>query len=176
MGWSSKSHQHHRRAAKQQTRCELLASIWLFEACGRRELESIAELATPIQVSAGRVLIHEGEVGQEFLVLARGSVEVTLDGKRLATLDAGTFFGEVALLDGLRRSATVTARSDALLLVMNRWEFAEMMQSSPAVSRRMLKVMGGRLRSADDGEPTTEHLQVDEAPSPVLRSVPDDAA
>jgi len=131
-------------------RIELLRSVWLFERCTPKELQAIAKLATPLLADDGKVLAHEGASGGEFFVIVEGTAEATIDGARIAELGPGQFFGEMALLDRGPRVATVIARSPMLLLVLSGREFDELIQQSiPSVSRRMLTVLGQRLREAD---------------------------
>jgi CRP-like cAMP-binding protein len=132
-------------------RVELLRSVWLFERCTPKELQAIARLATPLLADEGQVLAREGKPGGEFFVIVEGTAEATIDGARIAVLGPGQFFGEMALLDRGPRVATVVARSSMLLLVLSGREFEELIQRAiPSVSRRMLMVLGQRLREADE--------------------------
>ena len=136
---------------RKSDRVELLHSVWLFERCSPKELQAIAKLATPLGADEGQVLAREGKNGGEFFVIVEGTAEATLDGVRIAELGPGQFFGEMALLDQGPRVATVVARSSMLLLVLSGGEFDELIrQSIPSVSRRMLTVLGRRLREADE--------------------------
>jgi CRP/FNR family transcriptional regulator, cyclic AMP receptor protein len=131
-------------------RIEVLASVWLFERCSQRELHELAAITTPLVVEPGRVLAREGEPGSAFVVVVEGEAEVTSGGRTLATVGSGSFFGELALLDDGPRTASVTARTEMLVLVMNRHEFDELVDRAlPSVARKMLTVLAGRLRDAD---------------------------
>jgi CRP-like cAMP-binding protein len=125
-----------------------LAGIPLFSRSGPRELERIARLCTEVDVPAGRVLCREGETGHEFFVIEAGSVTVSTGGRDVATLGAGDFFGELALLDAGPRNATVTAATDSTVLVVSRQEFAGLLEEEPHVAVRMLPALGARLRAA----------------------------
>jgi CRP/FNR family cyclic AMP-dependent transcriptional regulator len=132
-------------------RIDLLRSVWLFERCTPKELQAIARLATPLLADEGQVLAREGDTGGEFFVIVEGMAEATIDGVRIAELGPGQFFGEMALLDRGPRVATVVARSSMLLLVLSGREFDGLIEESiPSVSRRMLMVLGQRLREADE--------------------------
>jgi len=132
-------------------RIELLQSVWLFERCTPKELQAIAKLATPLLAEEGQVLAREGDTGGEFFVIVEGTAEATIDGTHIASLGAGQFFGELALLDRGPRVATVVASSSMLLLVLSGREFDELIgKAIPSVSRRMLMVLGRRLREADE--------------------------
>jgi CRP/FNR family cyclic AMP-dependent transcriptional regulator len=126
-----------------------LAQVSLFGGCTRKELQKLASITTETGVPAGRVLCQEGEIGTEFFVVVDGKATVTIAGDYVATIGPGGFFGEMALLDGGRRGATVTAATDMRVLVLSRREFVILLADVPTVSRRMLEALSSRLRAAD---------------------------
>jgi len=129
---------------------ERLRGVWLFSQCSKRELDTLARITTPVGVPAGHVLAREGETGGEFAVIVDGCATVTLAGKVIGRLAPGTFFGEMALLDGGARIATVTADEPMTLLVIGRRDFDAVIGGAmPSVARKMLTVLGQRLREAD---------------------------
>ena len=81
-------------------------------------------------------------------MIADGTADVTIGGKKKATLGPGDFFGEIALLDGGPRTATVTATSDVQLLGLTEWVFRGLMQEHPSIAVKTLQAMAGRLRGA----------------------------
>ena len=89
-----------------------LGELALFQACSRRELAQIDRSCAPCGVATGRVLCRQGDLGNEFFVIVRGEAIVLIDGVEIARLGGGSFFGEMALLDGGRRVATVQAVSE----------------------------------------------------------------
>jgi CRP-like cAMP-binding protein len=105
---------------------------------------------TWIERDAGDVLIEEGKAGLEFFVIVNGSASVWRNGRLLDQLHAGSFFGELSLLDGKCRSATVRAESSIHLLALSRREFNTLNSSIPAIARRIQAELGGRLRKAND--------------------------
>ena len=123
-----------------------LAGVSLFAACTADELDAIVAVTTLIDVPAGRVLCHQGERGDEFFVIVDGTAVVTVDGDPVATLGPGEFFGEMALLDGGPRIATVTTTTPARLLVLTRPEFHTLLERVPSVCHRILTGVGHRLR------------------------------
>jgi CRP-like cAMP-binding protein len=138
------------RRVRSTERTELLRSVWLFERCTAKELQAIARLTTPMLVDAGRVLASEGSTGGEFFVIVEGRAEASIRGTPVAELKPGDFFGEMALLDHGPRVATVVATEPMLLLVLSGREFDALVEKAiPSVSRRMLMVLGERLRIAD---------------------------
>ncbi|MGE5595440.1 MAG: cyclic nucleotide-binding domain-containing protein, partial [Hyphomicrobiales bacterium] len=88
---------------------DALARVPLFRDLNKRQLERIEKFARPRSFEAGDTIFSEGEEGVGFFLITRGKVEATRGGTTLATLGAGDFFGEMALIDGFRRSATVKA-------------------------------------------------------------------
>ena len=126
-----------------------LARVTLFGGCSRKELRELASITTGVDIHPGQVLCQEGQVGMEFFVVVKGEATVTIAGDDVATIGPGEFFGEMALLDGGRRGATVTATTDMHVLVMSRHEFVMLLADVPTVSRRMLEALSSRLRTAD---------------------------
>ena len=134
---------------KHDARIDQLAEVSLFRACTHSELRELARITTELEAPAGAVLCREGVTGNDCFVIVEGDARVTIGGEDVSTLGPGEFFGEMALLDGGPRVATVTAASDMRLLVLSRQEFATLLTTVPSVSRRMLAAIGARLRLAD---------------------------
>ncbi|MBM3661185.1 MAG: cyclic nucleotide-binding domain-containing protein [Actinobacteria bacterium] len=132
-------------------RVALLRGGWLFSECTDDELERIAALAHGLRVPAGHVVVREGDEGSEFFVVADGAARVSVgDGTAVADLGAGSFFGEMALLDGGERVATVTAITELELLVLHRDEFNEMLAfAMPTLAPKLLAVVGRRVRELE---------------------------
>jgi CRP-like cAMP-binding protein len=127
----------------------LLGSVSLFRGCSDKELGHIQSLTTEIDVPAGEVLCREGQPGLQFFVIVDGQAAVAIGDQHVADLGAGEFFGEMALLDGGSRIATVSAKSPMRLLVLNRQEFFTLLSDAPTVVRRILTSIGARLREAE---------------------------
>lgn len=121
----------------------------LFSSCSKAELVRIRGLTTRIEVQQGTVLIEEGMPGREFFIINDGRASVSRRGRWLADLGAGTFFGELALLEQGCRGATVIAETDMILLVFSRAEFNSIHEAAPTIGRKMLAEMGARLRRAN---------------------------
>jgi CRP/FNR family cyclic AMP-dependent transcriptional regulator len=127
-----------------------LSRVPLFSGCSRRDLQAIARVVKDIDHPAGTVVAREGEPGVGLFVIAEGTAEVSIGGKKKATLGPGEFFGEIALLDGGPRTATVTATTDVKLLGLTEWVFRGLMQEQPSIALKTLQAMAGRLRSATE--------------------------
>jgi CRP-like cAMP-binding protein len=124
---------------------ELIQSAPLFSHCDRRELEEIAAAADLIDVPAGMTLVTQGQRTNEFVVIARGACEVTRDGVQVATLGTGDFFGEIALVTGAPRTATVKATEPSTLLVLTDRAFERVGEDIPSITTSVLRVLGERL-------------------------------
>jgi CRP-like cAMP-binding protein len=131
-------------------RIELLREVWLFSGCNEEEIERIAAMAEPRSVPAGTEVTREGEEGLECFVAVEGDAVASVEGDEVGRIGAGGFFGEMALIDGGERVATVTATTDMRLLVLGRHEFNEMLEiAMPAVTPKLLAVVGARMRMID---------------------------
>jgi CRP-like cAMP-binding protein len=127
-----------------------LSALPVFKNCNRRQIEQIASIVDQVDVPAGHVLCREGGVARECFVIVSGQVEVTLDGVHVATVGAGETVGEMALLDGGRRSATVTTTTATVALVIEGRRFEALVHSMPAVSEAVVRELSARLREQDD--------------------------
>jgi CRP-like cAMP-binding protein len=132
-------------------RVALLRDVWLFSECTDDELERIAALAHVVEVPAGTVVVREGDPADEFSALVAGTAVVsTAEHGDVAELGAGSFFGEMALLDGGERTATVTAATALVLLVLHRDAFNEALAlAMPALAPKLLTVVGRRMRALE---------------------------
>lgn len=128
---------------------ETLKQIDVFSECSNKELKSISKLMTQVRVKEGRVLTKEGEPGREFMVIEEGSATVRRGGKVLATLGPGDFFGEMAVIAGVPRTATITADTDMVLEALNRREFSSLLDQSPGIAKKVLVGAVKRLNEID---------------------------
>jgi CRP-like cAMP-binding protein len=128
---------------------EHLAQVPLFSALSRRELALVARRAEDVTVPEGKVLVSEGETGQQFFVIMSGQAKLSRRGRRIATLGPGASFGELALLDKHPRNATAVAETPMELVVLGQREFAGLIDDVPGFARKLLSAMAGRLRAAD---------------------------
>lgn len=107
-------------------------------------------MADELNVSAGRVLTRQGEHGREFVVIMQGSATVERDGVKVADLEAGSYFGELALLDEQPRNATVTAVTDVRIKVIDRRAFQALLDDSPHLTKNLLFGTVRRLHELDE--------------------------
>jgi CRP-like cAMP-binding protein len=133
------------------TKVQSLRRAPLFENLSKDELERLAKVTEDIEVEPGKVLCREGEPAQEFFVIIDGEVEVMRDDERIRTLSDGDFFGEIALLEDIPRTATVRATTHLRFFVLTRQSFWSMVESMPDVDRKILRALAKRaLASSDD--------------------------
>ena len=128
-----------------------LAQVPLFASLARDERERVSRWLEVRNVDTGSVLAGEAASGYSFFVLRDGSATVTRDGEVLRTLGPGDFFGEVALLGGGRRTATVTASTPSTLLVLFGTEFRQLEQELPETAERIRTAMAERLGTGAAG-------------------------
>lgn len=127
-----------------------LSRIPLFAGCSDRDLENLAHAADRIRLPEGTLLTRQGDIGREAFVILTGSAAVDRDGERVAEIGPGDVVGELALLDGGPRSATVTATSDIEALVLTRPAFTAVLDEIPTLAHRLLVTLARRLRTAED--------------------------
>ena len=123
---------------------ERLRQIPLFADLAHRDLERLATWTDEVDVKAGKHLVEQGAFPHEFMLIESGTAEVVHDGNRIADLGPGDFFGEMALLEEHRRTATVTASSDLRIVVMHDRDFRAMEDEMPEVAQRIRAVMDER--------------------------------
>jgi CRP/FNR family transcriptional regulator, cyclic AMP receptor protein len=127
----------------------VLAHVPLFSSCNAKELKSIARLTTGLHLAAGTVVTRQGAIGHHFAIITEGTANVAIDGRVVAGLGPGDFFGEISLLDGGPQTATITAETDIAVEIIGHGEFTQFLRESPSVTRNVLKGIATRLRAAD---------------------------
>ena len=128
-----------------------LEAIELFSELSKKELTSVSRLMTNVSIRAGKDLMVEGDVGREFLVIIEGEATVRKEGRVLARVGPGDFLGELAVIAGVPRTATVTADTDMSVSVLNRREFAGLLDEQPRIARKVLVGTVKRLHSLEPG-------------------------
>jgi len=136
--------------ANRSERLEQLSAVPLFRSSSKRELEKIARAADEVIVEAGRVLVTQGEIGRECYVIVSGEASVSRDGKEIAKLGAGEPIGELAVLDGGPRTATVTALTELDLLVIGQREFSALLTEVPGLAHKIMVNLAARVRDLDE--------------------------
>lgn len=128
---------------------DLLRTVPLFAGLDDRELERVSTLADIVDLPADRPLMTQGQQGWEMFIVVSGSARIERDGQSLGERGPGEVLGEIALLDGGPRTATVTLSQQSRLLVVARREFQSLMDEFPEIRLRVLEAVAHRLRSLD---------------------------
>ena len=129
----------------QDTKVQALKGAPLFAGLSRKDLTALARVSEDLEVESGTVLCREGEIGQEFFVIVNGKVKVTRKGRRVAMRGGGDFVGEIALLEEIPRTATVTTDTPVRLFVLTRKDFRHLLDENPGVERKVLLALARRL-------------------------------
>jgi CRP/FNR family transcriptional regulator, cyclic AMP receptor protein len=134
--------------ARSDSFVETLATVPLFSACSKKELQLVAKSADQVTYPAGQAVVTEGAAGSEFFIILDGRARVERHGKQVATLGAGGFFGDLALLDRAPRNATVIADSELAVAKLGQRAFDALLDH-PGFSKKLLAGLARRLREQD---------------------------
>jgi CRP/FNR family transcriptional regulator, cyclic AMP receptor protein len=135
--------------AKKKDALAMLSSVPLFEGLSKRELNAIVSVAKEIEFDEEHAIVEEGATGVGFHLILEGEVAVLVGGRKRATLGAGNYFGEMSLIDGGPRSATVKTATPVRTLAITSWAFLPLIDKSPSIAKKMLQEMSRRLRSLE---------------------------
>jgi len=135
---------------RNQSGHDRLAKIPLFQSLSAKQLAAVDGLVTTLDVAPGRELIRQGEPGREFIVVVEGEAEVRRDGAVIATRGPGTFFGETALLLDRPRNASVVAKTEMTIEVIDRQDFRRLLDEYPDLHAPLLEATAQRLAELDD--------------------------
>jgi len=134
---------------RKDAKIELLKRVPLFERCSKRELGQIAVLADELDLPSERDLTREGAGGFEFIILVEGAADVVRDGRVVNELGPGDFVGEIALVTGQPRTATVRTRGPARVLVLAASGFRVLMREVPSIQEKVLAAVTARIPDDD---------------------------
>jgi CRP/FNR family transcriptional regulator, cyclic AMP receptor protein len=124
---------------------EIIKDVPLFSRLSKKGLEDVAHIADELDLPAGKVLAKQGDRGREFFVLLEGEAEVTQGNRRINTMKKGDFFGEIALVTKMPRTATVTTTRDVRVLVITERDFAALLKRSPQIGQNVAHALAERL-------------------------------
>ena len=136
--------------AKQEDKIERLKDVSILQGCSQRQLMSVARIARVFDVAAGTVLTRAGEPGDEFFLIIDGTARVEVSAEKQIPLRPGEFFGEISLLDGGPRSATVVAATPIRVLVISRRHFSVLLKDVPGLTQTLLVTLSRRVRQAEE--------------------------
>jgi CRP/FNR family cyclic AMP-dependent transcriptional regulator len=130
---------------RRNAKTELISRVPLFAHCSKRELSEVARIADEIDLREGKELTKEGAPGREFFVLVEGTADVVKNGRKVNSLGAGDFFGEIALVHQSPRTATVKATSPVRALVVTERSFRRLLEEMPEIQRKVLAALAERV-------------------------------
>jgi CRP/FNR family cyclic AMP-dependent transcriptional regulator len=133
------------RLFSQDTKVEALKRAPLFEGLSKKELTQLARVSEDMEVPEGTALTREGEIGHEFFVIIDGETQVKRKGRSLGTRSSGDFIGEIALLEQVPRTATVTAKTPLRVFVLTSKDFHHLLEENPKVERKVLRALAKRV-------------------------------
>jgi uncharacterized membrane protein len=170
LGSAHCSYRDHRSIGLLQMNVETLRHVPLFESLDNETARELCELLESLDCKTGAVLFRAGDEGDAMYLIEEGTVRICMRAKdghevTLTELERGDFFGEMALLDGKRRSADARVAEDARLAVLSREHFLSFMRSNPNVALEMLTALANRLRHTDEllRHSATRNVNVEEA-------------
>lgn len=129
---------------------EYLRQVPLFEPLTPDELDHVAGAATDLHIEAGNVLMREGTLAHEMLIITSGTVEVTRDGEHVADVGPGGFVGELALLTHRERNSTVTTKTAIEAIHIDGRRFSTLLEDAPMIAVRMLPIVASKLGGDHD--------------------------
>jgi CRP/FNR family transcriptional regulator, cyclic AMP receptor protein len=132
---------------------EILRSIPLFKGLSRRELAEILGAGREYEFAPGESIVEHGLKAMDFYVIMDGKAKLEVPGGRTAALGPGDYFGEISLLDGGPRTATITAETRVVTLRLERSRFIPLLDRHGSIARKILAEMAGRLRRAEGSHP-----------------------
>jgi CRP/FNR family transcriptional regulator, cyclic AMP receptor protein len=134
------------------TTTDHLKSISIFSELTAKELKAVAKLMTELDIADGRELMREGEIGREFMIIRSGTADVRRGGRKIATIGSGDYVGELAVLSGAPRTATVIATSPMVVETLNRREFMSLLDQSPKLAKKILLGAVNRLHQLENSK------------------------
>ena len=129
------------------TTIDQLRAVPLFAGLSDRELRHVLESGKEVRFDAGQAVVEEDRSGVGFHLIVEGTAAVSVHGAPLSTAGPGEYFGEMSVIDGEPRSATVTAESDLKTFSMPSWTFNELLDRHPSMSKALLREMSRRMRA-----------------------------
>ncbi len=127
----------------------VLGAVPLFEDLSKKQLKKVADLAEVARFMAGATLVKQGEIGDSFYVVLTGQAKVVANGRTVNRLLPGDHFGEISLLDGGPRSASVVAETEMTLVIIAQKAFLAMLAKDPEITMCLLEGMARTVRRLD---------------------------
>jgi CRP-like cAMP-binding protein len=126
-----------------------LEAIPLFAGLSKKQREQLSRFADEVDIAEGKLLVREGDFAYEFFAIEEGTASVEHDGEALGTLGPGDYFGEIALLETERRTASVRAASSMRLIVMTGPDFRHLLYDMPELSTQIRATIRQRMQASE---------------------------
>jgi CRP-like cAMP-binding protein len=127
----------------------LLATVPIFEGLSKKQLKAVAKSSEVVDYMAGHSIVREGDLGDSFFVVLHGQAKVSTGGKTINRLMPGDHFGEISLLDGDPRTATVTSETPMKMMMLERKDFIKAVANDPEMSLAMMRTLARMIRRVD---------------------------
>ena len=121
----------------------------MFAGCSKRELQAILKAGDEIVMTAGTLIVDQGQTGREAFVLVDGNVTVRRNGRKVVSLGPGAVIGELSLLDHGPRTASVVCDTDCTLFVLDQRHFRKVIEHNPQIAMKLLGRLAGHIRTLD---------------------------
>ncbi len=135
--------------ASMKAQLNSLKNVPLFSACSKKELEKVAKAADEITMTAGTLVVDQGEMGREAFIILSGEVNIKRNNRKIATLSDGDVVGELSLLDHGPRTASVVCATDCTLLVIDQRRFINVLDEVPSIAHKLMGALASRIRVMD---------------------------
>ncbi|MFK8025840.1 MAG: Crp/Fnr family transcriptional regulator [Ilumatobacter sp.] len=135
--------------ASKKQHLESLKQVALFSGCTNKELQKVAKATDEITMTAGTMVMDQGQTGREAFVIVEGEVTVKRNNRKVTTLGPGDVVGEMSLLDRGPRTASVVCAVDTTLLVIDQRRFLGVLDEIPSINQKLLAALAGRIREFD---------------------------
>lgn len=126
-----------------------LGGVPLFAGCSKRELQKIGRAGDLVDADTGKILVDQGDTGREAFIILDGTAAVRRNGRKVAQLGPGEYFGELALFDRGPRTASVVAETPMRVLVLSGRDFASVLDEVPSLTHKLLAALATRIRELD---------------------------
>jgi CRP-like cAMP-binding protein len=138
-----------RAMASKSAQIEHLQQVPLFSGCSKKDLQTIAKVGDEITMTAGTMIVDQGQMGREAFVILDGTVTVRRSGKKVTQLTTGAVVGELSLLDHGPRTASVTCDTDCTLFVLDQRHFRGVLEDNPSIAMKLLGALASHIRDLD---------------------------
>lgn len=135
--------------ASKAAQLDHLKSVPMFAGCSKRELQAVLKAGDEILMTAGTLIVDQGQMGREAFVLLDGEVTVRRNGRKVVTLGPGAVVGELSLLDHGPRTASVICDTDCTLFVLDQRHFQQVIEQNPQIAMKLLGTLAGHIRNLD---------------------------